>query len=86
MKEFLICVVQLFCLFTYSNIILAILAYMYPKFMFKFKTYVQVFAVTILITIGWIAQFGTMGKYVKWTLDDVEYEIILPRIGEDDSI
>jgi len=54
--------------------------------MFKFKTYVQVFAVTILITIGWIAQFGTMGKYVKWTLDDVEYEIILPRIGEDDSI
>lgn len=83
--DFFINLGKLFCLFTYSNCILSILCYMYPKFMNKVLTYFKLFAMTILITIGWLAHFGTMGKWIKWTIDNKEYYIEFPRIGDDDA-
>jgi len=83
MPDFFIQFGKFCCAFFYLNAIFGMLCYMYPNFMTKVITYISAFSLTILMMIAWFVHFGTIGKYVTWTIDDKEYRIDFPKIGGD---
>jgi len=89
MKLILIDIFRLLAAWGYLNIIMICLCRLYPntipQFIHKYLFYGKVFAITILITISWLAQFGSVGKYIIWTYDDKEYKIILPSLFNNDD-
>jgi len=75
--------IKVCCVWSYSNIILFLLCKMYPKGMTRIIIHGKAFTVTLLMTISWLAQFGSIGKYIIWECDGKEYSIYMPRISND---